>query len=245
MSAAAAIRISGLSTAFGSQQVLRGVDLQVAQGETLVVLGRSGTGKSVLLRHLIGLQPPDAGSIRVLGAEVTTLAERPLNELRKKVGFVFQNAALYDSLTVLENVAFPLRYHTAMAAPERRERALAILARVGMDGAAEKLPTELSGGMRKRVGLARALALEPEIMLYDEPTAGLDPITAGEISDLVLELKQERAMSSIVVTHDLRSARAISDRVAMLDQGRIVFHGPFADLQTSADPFVALFIQKG
>ena len=245
MSADAAIRITGLSTAFGSQQVLRGVDLQVALGETLVVLGRSGTGKSVLLRHLIGLQRPDAGSILMLGAEVTTLAERPLNELRKKVGFVFQNAALYDSLTVLENVAFPLRYHTAMAAPERRERALAILARVGMDGAAEKLPTELSGGMRKRVGLARALALEPEIMLYDEPTAGLDPITAGEISDLVLELKQERAMSSIVVTHDLRSARAISDRVAMLDQGRIVFHGPFADLQTSADPFVALFIQKG
>jgi len=132
-----------------------------------------------------------------------------------------------------------------MAAPERRERALAILAKVGMDGAAAKLPTELSGGMRKRVGLARALALEPEIMLYDEPTAGLDPITAGEISDLVLELKQERAMSSIVVTHDLRSAETISDRVAMLDQGRIVFHGPYADLQTSADPFVALFIQKG
>jgi len=181
----------------------------------------------------------------MLGMEVTTLAERPLNELRKKVGFVFQNAALYDSLTVLENVAFPLCYHTAMAAPERRERALAILGRVGMEAAADKLPTELSGGMRKRVGLARALALEPEIMLYDEPTAGLDPITAGEISDLVVQLKEERAMSSIVVTHDLRSARTISDRVAMLDQGRIVFNGPFADLRSSTNPFVALFVQKG
>jgi len=240
-----AIRTTGLRTAFGSQQVLCGVDLQVASGETLVVLGRSGTGKSVLLRHLIGLQPPDAGSIRVLGTEITGLAEGPLNALRRKVGFVFQNAALYDSLTVLENVAFPLRYHTRLAAPERRERGLAILARVGMADAAAKLPTELSGGMRKRVGLARAMALEPEIMLYDEPTAGLDPITAGEISDLVLELRQERAMSSIVVTHDLHSARAISDRVAMLDQGRIVFNGPFADLQASADPFVARFVQKG
>jgi len=241
----AAIRIAGLRTAFGSQQVLCGVDLAVAPGETLVVLGRSGTGKSVLLRHLIGLQAPDAGSVQVLGAEVTTLAEGPLNELRKKIGFVFQNAALYDSLSVLENVAFPLRHHTRLAAPERRERALAILARVGMEDAAAKLPTELSGGMRKRVGLARALALDPEIMLYDEPTAGLDPITAGEINDLVLELRKERPLSSIVVTHDLVSAQAISDRVAMLDQGLIVFDGPYQDLRSSDNPFVARFVRKG
>lgn len=240
-----AIRIADLCTAFGDQRVLDGVNLAVAAGETLVVLGRSGTGKSVLLRHLIGLRQPDSGSILVLGQEITTLAEAPLNELRKKMGFVFQNAALYDSLTVLENVAFPLRCHTRLTAPQLREKAMALLARVAMDGSADKQPSQISGGMKKRVGLARALALEPEIMLYDEPTAGLDPITSFEISDLILELQKERAMASIVVTHDLRSAKAIADRVAMLDQGRIVFDGRFDDLAASDDPLVARFVQKG
>jgi len=240
-----AIQLTNLCKAFGSQTVLNQVNLQVTRGETLVVLGRSGTGKSVLLRLLIGLQRPDSGSIQVLGREITGLAENPLYEVRKKVGFVFQNSALYDSLTVVENVEFPLKYHRRISAAERRERAMAILSQVGMDQAAAKLPTEISGGMKKRVGLARALALEPEIMLYDEPTAGLDPITSSEINELILQLQKERTMSSIVVTHEIHSAETISDRVALLDQGNIVFDGKFEALKNSTDEFVSLFVRNG
>lgn len=240
-----AIRIEGLCKAFGEQTVLDDVNLQVGPGETLVVLGRSGTGKSVLLRLLIGLQTPDSGSIQVLGQELTGLAEAPLYELRKKVGFVFQDSALYDSLTVLENVAFPLKYGPGMPTRERRDRAMALLTQVGMEASSDKMPTDLSGGMKKRVGLARALALEPAIMLYDEPTAGLDPITSGEINDLILKLKQDRAMSSIVVTHEIHSAQVIADRVALLNLGKIVFDGTFEALKRSDDPFVSLFVQTG
>jgi phospholipid/cholesterol/gamma-HCH transport system ATP-binding protein len=221
------------------------VALQVARGETLVVLGRSGTGKSVLLRLLIGLQQPDAGSIQVLGQEITGLPENPLYEVRKKVGFVFQNSALYDSLTVAENVEFPLKYHGRMPAGQRRDRAIEILTQVGMEEAADKMPTDISGGMKKRVGLARALALEPDIMLYDEPTAGLDPITSAEINELILKLQKERAMSSIVVTHEIHSAEAIADRVALLNQGNIVFDGKFEELKKSDDEFVSLFVRNG
>jgi phospholipid/cholesterol/gamma-HCH transport system ATP-binding protein len=241
----AAIRITDLRKSFGSQTVLNRVNLQVAPGETLVVLGRSGTGKSVLLRLLIGLLRPDSGSIRMLGQEITGLSEDPLNEVRKKVGFVFQYAALYDSLTVAENVEFPLKYHTGMTARQRRESAIDILSRVGMDNAAAKMPTEISGGMKKRVGLARALALEPDIMLYDEPTAGLDPITSGEIDELILALQQERKMSSIVVTHEMYSAGAIADRVALLNEGNVVFDGKFDDLKHCDDQFVSHFVRSG
>jgi phospholipid/cholesterol/gamma-HCH transport system ATP-binding protein len=240
-----AIQITNLCKAFGSQTVLNCVDLQVLRGETLVVLGRSGTGKSVLLRLLIGLQQPDSGSIQVLGQEITGLPENPLYEIRKKVGFVFQNSALYDSLTVAENVEFPLRYHGRLTAGQRRDRAIEILTQVGMEEAADKMPTDISGGMKKRVGLARALALEPAIMLYDEPTAGLDPITSGEINDLILKLQKERTMSSIVVTHEIRSAETISDRVALLHQGNIVFDGKFEELKKSDDEFVSLFVRNG
>ena len=240
-----ALSVTGLSTAIGAHSVLSGVELQVAMGETLVILGRSGTGKSVLLRHLIGLQKPDAGTVQVLGRDLGTLGEDALNDLRKEVGFVFQNAALYDSLTVVENVAFPLRYHTRLTAPERRAKAMAILAQFELEGAADKLPTAISGGMKKRVGLARALALGPEVMLYDEPTAGLDPITAGEISNLILKLQTEKGMTSIVVTHDLQSAALVSSRVALLDQGRIAFMGPYAALRTCGDPVAAAFLAAG
>jgi phospholipid/cholesterol/gamma-HCH transport system ATP-binding protein len=240
-----AIQVKDLCKAFDGQIILDRVNLQVKVGETLVVLGRSGTGKSVLLRLLIGLQRPDSGSIQVLGREITGLAEQDLYAVRKKVGFVFQNSALYDSLTVAENVAFPLKYHTRMTGGQRHDRALEILARVGMEEAAAKMPTEISGGMKKRVGLARALALEPDIMLYDEPTAGLDPITSGEINDLILMLQKDRAMSSIVVTHEIHSAAAISDRVALLDQGSIVFDGTFDALKQSEDAFVSKFVQIG
>lgn len=240
-----AIRITDLCKAFGSQTVLAGVNLHIRAGETLVILGRSGSGKSVLLRLLIGLQTHDSGSIQVLGRELTGLAGAPLYELRTKVGFVFQNSALYDSLSVLENVEFPLKYQQRLSSGERRDRAMALLSQVGMEASAEKMPTDLSGGMKKRVGLARAMALEPAIMLYDEPTAGLDPITSGEINELILKLKQDQAISSIVVTHEIHSAQVIADRVALLNQGRVVFDGSFEELRRSQEPFVSRFVQTG
>jgi phospholipid/cholesterol/gamma-HCH transport system ATP-binding protein len=240
-----AVRLTALRKQFGRQIVLDGVSLAVMPGETLVVIGRSGMGKSVLLRLLIGLQRPDAGSIRVLGHEITELSDEPLNAVRKQVGFVFQNAALYDSLTVAGNVEFPLRYHTRLSARERRERALEILSRVGMDHAAAKMPADISGGMKKRVGLARALALDPALMLYDEPTAGLDPITSGEIDELILTLQHDRHMSSVVVTHDLQSAGRIADHVALLNEGHVVFAGTFDEMKASDDEFVQRFAQRG
>jgi phospholipid/cholesterol/gamma-HCH transport system ATP-binding protein len=238
------IQVESLSKSFGKQTVLNGIDLEVAQGETLSVLGRSGTGKSVLLKLIIGLHKPDSGSIRVNGEDVTKLPLKELNEVRKKVGFLFQQAALYDSLTVEENVAFPLRRHSRISDGERNKRVRELLASVGMDQDAHKLPAELSGGMQKRVALARALALDPDILLFDEPTSGLDPITAAETDDLILRLQKERHLASVVVTHDIHSARAISDRLALMRDGEIVIEGRFADLQKSRDPFVMQFLNS-
>lgn len=238
------ILIRKLHKSFGNQTVLNGVDLEVAHGKTLIILGRSGMGKSVLLKLIIGLQKPDSGSIQIDGKEIVGLSLVQLNEIRRRIGFLFQNAALYDSLTVAENVAFPLKRHTDMPAAEQKDRVHELLSRVGMGEVGDKMPAEISGGMRKRVGLARALALNPEIMLSDEPTAGLDPIAAGEINDLIRELKQERKMSSIVVTHDMHSAKTVSDSVALLDKGDIVIQGSFEDLETSNDPFVSEFLKR-
>ncbi len=238
-----AIRTQNLHKAFGEQVVLHDVSLTVPRGQTLMVLGRSGTGKSVLLKLLIGLQKPDHGEIEINQKEITSIPLKELNETRKKMGFLFQNAALYDSLTVEENVAFPLRRHTQMKRQEQQDRARELLARVGMEDARKKMPTNISGGMKKRVGLARALALDPEIMLLDEPNAGLDPITAAEIDELIRELQQERGITSVVVTHDMRSVQTVADRVAMLNQGRIVFEGTLDDLKQSDDPFVVQFMQ--
>ena len=239
-----AIRITGLSKSFGEQKVLDRIDLEVARGETLTVLGRSGTGKSVMLKLVIGLQKPDSGEIKINGEEITTMQLDELNRIRKRVGFLFQNAALYDSLTVEENVAFPLRRHAQMTNGERRDRVSELLSRVGMEETGRKMPADISGGMKKRVALARALALDPEIMLLDEPTAGLDPITAGEINDLIRELQRERNISSIVVTHDMRSVETVADRVAMLDEGNILIEGTLEELKKSDDPFVSKFIQE-
>jgi phospholipid/cholesterol/gamma-HCH transport system ATP-binding protein len=241
----AAVELQNVRKSFGPQTVLNGVDLAVAQGETLSVLGRSGTGKSVLLRLVVGLQKPDSGSIRVHGRDITGLSFDELNEVRRNIGFLFQQAALYDSLTVEENVAFPLRRHTKRSAHEQKDCAHDLLDRVGMKKQDwNKMPSQISGGMQKRVGLARALALEPEILLFDEPTSGLDPITAGEIDDLILKLQQQRRTTSIVVTHDLRGARAISDHLALLHRGNVLICGTFEDLEKSQDEFVTQFLKQ-
>jgi phospholipid/cholesterol/gamma-HCH transport system ATP-binding protein len=221
------------------------MSLNVSRGETLAVLGRSGTGKSVLLRLIIGLDQPDSGSIRIHGQDIAGLPLDQMGEIRKKMGFLFQHAALYDSLTVAENVAFPLKRHQrGMSRSERGDRVKQLMAEVGMEGDLDKMPSDISGGMQKRVGLARALALEPEILLLDEPTAGLDPISSGEINDLILKLQRERQMASIVVTHDLHSARTIANRLALLDRGKVVIEGTFEDLQQSDIEFVEEFLKQ-
>ena len=237
------IAVDDLHKSFGSQKVLNGISLTVNRGKTLAVLGRSGTGKSVLLRLIIGLEKPDSGSVLIHGRDITGLGLDQLGEIRMKMGFLFQHAALYDSLTVEQNVAFPLRHHRkAMSKAELGARVMQLLAEVGMEGHLEKMPSDISGGMQKRVGLARALALEPDILLLDEPTAGLDPISAAEIDDLVLKLQAEHHMASIVVTHDLHSAKTIADRLALLNEGNVVIEGSFEELQKSDIKFVREFL---
>src|SRR6266853_4949361 len=233
------IAIKGLHKSFGEQTVLNGIDLTVEPGENLAVLGRSGTGKSVLLKLIIGLQQPDSGSICIHGQEIAGLPMDKLNEIRMKVGFLFQQAALYDSLTVEENVAFPLDRHVKISGADRKNKVRELLSSVGMDHDLDKLPSEISGGMQKRVGLARALALEPDIVFFDEPTAGLDPITAVEIEKLILQLKEDLEMTAIVVTHDVHGAKSFSDRMIVIHEGKILIQGTFADLQKSRDEFVA------
>jgi len=238
------IVIEDLCKSFGQQKVLNGIGLIVNKGEILAVLGRSGTGKSVLLKLIVGLQKADSGSIQVLGQEIATLDEDRLNEVRKKIGFLFQSAALYDSLTVEENVAFPLARHTKMSEAERKSRARELLSAVGMERDLEKLPSEISGGMQKRVGLARALALDPEILLFDEPTAGLDPITAAEIGKLIGEQQEKRNITSVVVTHEIHSAKIFADRFVLMNEGKILADGAFDDLRKSRNKFVAEFLTE-
>jgi len=235
--------IKALRKSFGSQVVLKGIDLAVSHGETLAVLGQSGTGKSVLLKLIIGLEKPDAGSIEIAGRDITGLSREELNATRKKMGFLFQQGALYDSLTVGQNVDFPLARHTDLNDDQRRDRVRELLSKVGMEGDIDKMPSEISGGMQKRVGLARALALDPEIILFDEPTAGLDPITADEIDHLIADLKKERQATSIVVTHDIHAVRACADRVVMLREGSVVMDGSVEDLEKSKDEFIARFLK--
>lgn len=239
------IQLRALRKSFGDRKVLNGIDLEVGPGEILSVLGQSGTGKSVLLKIIIGLQQADSGSVRIRGQEITGLSGEQLKEIRKKIGFLFQNSALYDSLTVEQNVAFPLERHSEMSEAERKERVRELLSMVGMEKDLDKLPGQISGGMQKRVGLARALALSPNILLFDEPTAGLDPITASEIDDLILKLQKRGSVTSIVVTHDLPSARAVSDRLALLRDGQILIQGSFEGLQESKDNFVVKFLNRG
>lgn len=240
-----AILIQGVTKSFGAQCVLDGVSFQVTRGETLAVLGRSGTGKSVLLKIIVGLQSPDQGSALILGTNMATANDRDVAAVRIQMGFLFQHAALYDSLTVEENVAFPMAHHRQETSEsERRDRVNELLHEVGLDGHSNKMPSDISGGMQKRVGLARALALDPVILLLDEPTAGLDPISSGEIDELVLKLQQEHQLASIVVTHDMVSAKTIASRIALMNKGKIVIEGTFEELQKSDESFVSQFLHR-
>jgi phospholipid/cholesterol/gamma-HCH transport system ATP-binding protein len=236
------IAITDLHKGFGAKQVLRGVDLRVEPGESMVVIGGSGSGKSVLIKHIIGLLRPDLGSIEVNGQEVTTMGERQLKELRKKFGMVFQGAALFDSLTVGENVGFALTEHTKISGSDIAQRVREKLALVGLPGTETLYPSELSGGMKKRVGLARALAIEPEVILYDEPTTGLDPIMADAINDLIVEMRERLGVTTITITHDMVSAYKIGHRLAMLYEGKIIFTGTPEECKNASDPVVRQFI---
>jgi phospholipid/cholesterol/gamma-HCH transport system ATP-binding protein len=240
----AAIEVLNAHKSFGRQHVLKGIDLTINEGETVVVLGRSGTGKSVMLRLIIGLEKPDSGTIKVHGQDITGLELDELNVVRSKVGFLFQDAALYDSLTVEDNVAFPIRHRRDRAAPEKQGQVKELLSFVGMEQEGAKMPSDLSGGMKKRVALARALALDPDILLFDEPTSALDPITAREIEELILKLQRERHVTSLVVTHDIRGARHYANRMAFVDQGTIAAIGTIDELRQSRSPFVSEFLRE-
>ncbi len=239
-----AVKLDGVTKTFGGRRVLNDVSFEVEPGCGFVILGRSGTGKSVTLRHIIGLVRPDRGRVFVDGDEISALKGPELSRVRRKIGFLFQNSALFDSISVGENVAFPLRRHTRLRDGEIRDRAREKLAAVGLEREFDKMPAELSGGMRKRAGLARALALDPPILLVDEPSAGLDPITADEIDDLLLDLKRHGGRTIVVVTHNIPSARRLGDRLVMLHEGRIVAGGTPADLARSEDGLVRAFMSS-
>jgi phospholipid/cholesterol/gamma-HCH transport system ATP-binding protein len=236
------IKIRGVEKSFAGYDVLRGIDLDLYQGENLVVLGRSGTGKSVLIKLISGLLPTDTGTIEVLGNDVTNISQRALEDLRIHIGFSFQNSALYDSMTVRKNLEFPLvRNRKNITRAEIDKNVEEVLEAVGLSQTINQMPSELSGGQRKRIGIARTLILNPEIMLYDEPTAGLDPITCIEINDLINEVQQRYNTSSIIITHDLTCAKMTGDRVAMLLDGQFQRVGTFDEVFATADPRVKPF----
>jgi phospholipid/cholesterol/gamma-HCH transport system ATP-binding protein len=236
------IEIKEVYKSFGNNQVLNGVDLNINQGETIVILGRSGCGKSVLLKHIIGLMKPDEGQIFIDGKEITAYSYEKLSNLRRRFGMLFQGAALFDSMTVEENVGLGLTEHTALSREKIKEIVKEKLRLVGMAGVENLKPAELSGGMKKRVGLARAIAMDPEFVLYDEPTTGLDPIMADVINELVISLRNTLKITSIAVTHDIVSAYKIADRIAMLYEGKIIWVGTPEETKNSTDPVVKQFI---
>jgi phospholipid/cholesterol/gamma-HCH transport system ATP-binding protein len=236
------IELKNVSKAFGRLVVLDGLSLAIPRGQSLVVIGASGTGKSVLLKHVVGLLKPDDGEVYFDARRVDLMPERQLMELRQRFGFLFQMGALFDSLTVGENIAFPLQEHTRKPAAEIRDVVAHRLGMVGLPGIERKMPAELSGGQRKRVALARAIALEPEVILYDEPTTGLDPVRSDVINQLIVKLNNELHATSITVTHDMASAFKIANRIVMLHHGKIVFDGTPAEIQSSADPTVRQFV---
>ena len=237
------IAYKGLCKAFGDKVVLRGVDLDVNRGETQVIMGSSGSGKSVMLSMLVGLLTPDEGEVIFDGEDVA--GYRTIDEWRRvwlRTGFLFQGAALFDSMNVGENVGFPLRQHSKMSEEQITARVAEVLSWIELEGIEKKMPSELSGGMQKRVGLARAIVLEPEVVVYDEPTTGLDPLTSDTISELIRRLQRERQVTSIVVTHDVRCAFLVADRIAMLDEGRILVEGTLDEIRNSPQPKLRAFL---
>jgi len=238
------IRFENLHKAFGELQVLRGFTLDVKEGETMVIIGYSGTGKSVAIKHIVGLLEPDEGTVFVDGLEVQTLSRRDLYELRGKIGYVFQFAALFDSLTVAEIVAMGVRKQGKLSEAQIRDRVHEALELVDLDDSVgEKLPSELSGGMRKRVGIARAIAIRPKYLLYDEPTTGLDPVTSAIIDDLMVRMQRQLGVTGIVITHDMRSAYTVGTRIAMLYEGQVRQVGTVEEIQQSTDPIIRQFIE--
>lgn len=237
------IELVDLYKSFGEKEVLKGFTLDVREGETLSVIGGSGSGKSVALKHIVGLLVPDSGDVRVDGIDVVGLPQEELYELRRRVGYVFQFAALFDSMTIAENIGMGLRRISGMSVDEIRERVAECLALVDLDGYEERMPAELSGGQRKRAGLARAIATRPKYLLYDEPTTGLDPVTTSVIDSLILRMRQELNVTGVVITHDMQSAFRISDRIAMLYDGRIRLQGTPDEVRAAEDRVVRAFIE--
>jgi phospholipid/cholesterol/gamma-HCH transport system ATP-binding protein len=238
----AMIEVRGLVKRIGEQEILRGVDLTVGKGETLVIIGRSGGGKSVLLKHIIGLMQPDAGEIRIEGENIIGKTERELAAIRRKIGILFQSGALFDSMTVEENIAFPLHEAGERDLKKIGEKVREMLEVIELEGEEKKMPVNLSGGMKKRVGLARSIIRRPSCVLYDEPTAGLDPVVSDSINRLIRRLQERFAVTSIVVTHDMKSAFHIADHIAYLHEGRIYFYGTPGELQISEDPLIQDFM---
>jgi len=236
------IKIVDLYKSFENKQVLKGLNLEIEAGETMVIIGQSGSGKSVLLKHIIGIMRPDRGQVFIDGQEISALPDEDIMKLSRKFGMLFQGAALFDSMTVAENVAFGLRRHTRLSESEVQQLVRTSLEQVGLRGVEHLLPYELSGGMKKRVGLARAIAYSPEIILYDEPTTGLDPIRADAINYLILQLKEKLSVTSVVITHDMNSTYKVADRIAMLYDGRIIEIGTPEEIRHSTNPVVQQFI---
>jgi len=239
-----AIHLDHVSKAFGAFRVLDDVTIEVARGSGTCILGRSGTGKSVTLKHIVGLLAPDRGRVIVEGVDITAMSSRELTPVRRRIGFLFQNSALFDSITVGENVAFPMRRHTDLSDVEIRERVREKLAQVGLEPDVDKMPADLSGGMRKRAGLARAMALDPPILLADEPSAGLDPITSAEIDRLLVGLRERSNTTLVVVTHNIPSARTVGDELLFLHEGRVLVRGTAAELDRVDHPLVREFMRS-
>ena len=237
------ILVEGLHKTFGTHKVLTGIDLAIPEGSTCVILGGSGSGKTVLMKHMIGLLKPDKGRVVVDGEDIVPLGTNELERIRRKFGMVFQAAALFDSMNVFENVAFPLKEHTSMSVEEMREVVRKKLEIVGLKNVEHKFPADLSGGMRKRVGLARAIVLDPKIVLYDEPTTGLDPITTDYVDEMILDAKRQLGVTSVVISHDIASAFKVADKIAFLSQGTIVEEGTPAQLRASEHPALKVFLQ--
>jgi phospholipid/cholesterol/gamma-HCH transport system ATP-binding protein len=233
--------IKHITKSFGTRVVLQDIDFTIARGENLVVFGKSGSGKSVLIKCMAGLLSPDGGEVLMLGEKIEGLKNQELNVLRKRIGFLFQSAALYDSMTVKENLEFPLRDLKKKRKDEIDALVIEALQNVGLEDAINKMPSELSGGMRKRIGLARTLILKPEIILYDEPTTGLDPITSKEISELILEIQEKYNTASVIITHDVECARIVANRIIIIKEGMLIAQGTFKELSESNDKWVRSF----